>query len=194
MLSASYWICDRCGAQFPHPNINAHLGFVYRLPNAQLIRLATANGWCNGCATVTVVEHLPTSDEVGAYRALLAPKPKQSFLASVWSRKKTTSDGQLEYELEKARAALRSTDFRASPPKCLTCGSDQIQELTGVRSIAHPGCGGHVTHVYTDVKQHIRPTLGVIHAYDIDCNYLVTASEPLTRTCAASTNRNGNNW
>ena len=98
-------------------------------------------GWCRSCGTVTEVETFDPNESVDDYRKHARRLQKK--------RRKYPNDEQLLEVIAHAEAMVTWRELRKSPPKCLRCGSTQIDvwklrhELSCSPGHApHPGCGG----------------------------------------------------
>lgn len=109
--------------------------FVYRGDSGAEADIKRTLGWCHGCGAVAAIEELPDAggvkaEQAAAQRRVDALRPGSRFH---WLRK-LFRDPERAQGLE-ARAELRRTNLLDSVlengrgPKCLECGSDNIEPI-----------------------------------------------------------------
>lgn len=123
--------------------------FIYELNN-QEVYVDRRFGWCDGCATITSVEVLPTQEE---FEKLIELKKEyqlklqtlerneakhQTKLRQLFRLKVIPTEemrhlqyrlDELEYEISEQKQLIEVLANRKSAPKCLMCGSDSIKRL-----------------------------------------------------------------
>lgn len=155
----------------------------YRLSDGRDASAHRALAWCNACNDFVWMERLPEPEEVQeklteAVRDLeeaLAPKEYLLF-GFIKRRKKPNLEFIKIYQnsLRKAEALRDWRGLRRSSPKCLTCGSTEVQEanLWGDQekeALRHPNCGGELRVEESEVR---ISKLLKHRFYDVEGNFL----------------------
>jgi NAD-dependent SIR2 family protein deacetylase len=170
--------CDRCHQQWPSHDFWGR--YAYEINQDTHIDMERDIGWCDDCHDFRLIEEILTQDEllnafIKAYDEFITvEKPYKPTIFGLL--KCTDSDvlrsyKRLELNLLKARHALKWKDARQSPPRCLSCGSNDVGPYNifkGDKS-THPVCGGKLT----ERDPNCRIAIGdQIKVYDTEGFYL----------------------
>ena len=149
--------CDRCSFITTLYSWTESCG-LYALPDGKQVRVPVRAEWCYQCKTLRATENLPevacTKQRVQEADRVLRRCVARYFLLCLRYGSRMASKGKAlaRDRLEQAQAMHRIVSNRKSPPRCLSCGSTDHEELRlfafpeGRRTtlpIQHPGCGGH---------------------------------------------------
>lgn len=155
----------------------------YRLPDGRDADVGRALAWCNACNGFVMMEQFPKPGEVQEQLMAAASDleeqqiPKEYFLFRFikWQVRPKPENLELyQRRLRKAEALRDWCRTRKSLPKCLTCGSTDVQEtnLWGDQqkeTIRHPNCGGE----FQVEESEIRISKRLKHRfYDVEGNFL----------------------
>jgi hypothetical protein len=139
--------CDRC-------DYTARMGHQLRSygdrghPESRLT-IEQVPAWCTQCGTITWAERIPEVKELEEDLAWWRTAPDDT-LANMASRGQSAAEYRARGVAE-ARRRLEWRQGRASPPRCLECGSHEIDAFPArdgddgddePSGIPHPGCGG----------------------------------------------------
>jgi hypothetical protein len=126
--------CDKCSYERSYP----HRNYDYHMPDGNHVYVIVGRGWCHSCEQIVETEYLPALDQIEKELRYIAGYSKEavtpaSIAASIKVRR--------EWENRKALALIRK-----SPPRCLECGSTNIEVQTSDANglLLHPRCGGHL--------------------------------------------------
>lgn len=137
--------CDRC-----------HKTFDLRTPKRQYVfnddrlDVMAALGWCHAEASITEIEFLPTPDKIDHDIAGLEDCDRAAQQMGF------EHDPEIDRDIQYLRKFRALAETRTDPPRCLQCGSTQIDEgitIKGVEQIIHPHCGGSIKVVNMDYEQ-----------------------------------------
>lgn len=138
--------CDRC-----------HKTFDLRTPKRQYVfnhdrlDVMTTRGWCHAEASVTEIEFLPTPDKIDHDIAGLEDCERAAQQMGF------EPDPETDCDIQYLRKFRPFAETRTDPPRCLQCGSTQIDkpitEKGGINYVIHPGCGGRIDIVNMDFEQ-----------------------------------------
>lgn len=135
-MSGAFYHCDRCDTKFSY--IFTH-GWYYDL-NGQTMHIAVAPAWCFDCCRLRNAEKLPSIEE--CERQIEDLSQQRTAKRSRLARPKA---------LEEAMLRLQWRRNRVSDPRCIWCGSTNLQFLdkdpqSGLLPFTHPDCGGTISH------------------------------------------------
>ena len=173
--------CDCCSKRWvTHDFWGIH---TYRLPDGRDADVDRAFAWCNTCNDLMWMERLPRPEEVQgkldeAARELeeYEPPKERLLFGFIKQRVDPGSDFTEIYQktLRNAEALRDWHTIRKSSPKCLTCGSTDVQEvnLWGDQEkevIRHSNCSG----AFRVEQSEIRISKLLKHRfYDVEGNFL----------------------
>lgn len=148
--------------------------FIYRLQGGEEVSLNRTLGWCYSCASIEPIEVLSDKDklEAGAHRLTteLDSFGKVTFFERIRGglRKREDAIKRLTERLSEENKRLRFLAQRKSPPKCLACGSEEVEEMPHANPeeggepinlhFIHPHCGGTLWIEKTGIRYMFRFT------------------------------------
>lgn len=91
------------------------------LPVWERVGCSDQDGWCHRCRRPRPIELVPSLEALELMRTALVLSGKPAELAQV-------------------EATMRWRRERVSPPRCLCCGSAEVEPMS--EKFRHPGCGG----------------------------------------------------
>ena len=183
--------CDKCAKHW-----GSYLlwgGFNYRAGHSRTIRIERDLGWCRSCAEFRAVEVLPSrlrlEAELEAQQNELrdAERKASARVFSKLFRSVAARDERIiaanRARVDAAAAGLEWRDARRSAPKCLECGSSDIDHVGAIGSapephqiaLKHPGCGGNLVVTTPEVRINIRTE---DRLYDAEGRLLEVNEEP----------------
>ena len=156
----------------------------YVLDNGVRVPLDWRLGWCHDCKGLAAVEALSAEEcrkalsEAQKTLSDMGPPPVRRWwqlhrfvFRGLW-RKRVNDWMYSACQVEDARDALRLTEKRKNPPRCLACGGSRvIAPLVTDRSewadsskpkrtgFVHPGCGGEILMVMDGFRIGLRPSV-----------------------------------
>ena len=144
--------CDRCDFAVELCESWHGVEGLYRIPDSQPIPLVGRWAWCNRCFDISQAEMLPMIGEIRAeLRASLWNV--SAWGEDVWRCTQAVAESEpisRRCHRRILRSMLEWRRHRRSPPRCLNCGTTDIQFAsddmgnTGVGTICHPNCAGMI--------------------------------------------------
>jgi hypothetical protein len=186
------YTCSRCA--FVAGTSALWSRYAYETPVGR-VPLSVECGWCDDCATLVAIEHLPSEDDVEQLARVteLAEEHANAETDKVQhadrpERISATLNG-CELDLRRTLRVRRRLRERQTPPRCLKCGGikvnsvdDKLPQDYGVigetpapTSLKHPRCGGviqvHAPRLCISFRR-------LTFVYDIEGNFLRSEGEP----------------
>jgi predicted nucleic acid-binding Zn ribbon protein len=135
--------CDRCGQEYVVRQIQRY----YELEDGSLL-VRRLPAWCHAEKTMVEAEAI---DDVEALERIVAMVEAEV--------EKSGGDHQTEFDnattLDESRRRLRWRRTRRSPPRCLECGSTNVEsvpESSDQGELRHPSCGGVLSLTAMDLE------------------------------------------
>lgn len=176
------YYCTKC--DFRQTDVGTWGTTEYILSNGVRIPLHWVLGWCADCKGIVAVESLDMSRREAELLKAECELAKRGplrvrrwwqihrFLLPVRWRRDLVHSTYFAAKLEDARAVLRLIIDRQTPPKCLTCGGNDIisplfadackrddrwqPSRTG---FSHPGCGGDIWMSEDGMRIGLKPSI-----------------------------------
>lgn len=147
-MAAAILYCDACDSRWSSAVLWGH--FVYSLPGGQEISIDRVWGWCDCCRSFEPIERLPSDKPTTIAGRLLH-----------FARRNHPGNDELMAKKQLMR-------MRTEPPKCLSCGSQDVTYFEWPRfplgrispasavdapnvstGQSHPGCDGKLWLTYS---------------------------------------------
>lgn len=153
--------CSKCDSMWS--SIQTWGRFTYHLQDGSEINVERDLGWCYDCDSFKTVEELPKLEAISSKLESL----KTELLGYITdeagnglAEDKQRKIHRLEDKFMKTKLVYNWRESRESPPKCLTCGSTDIENIdTGVEiddkrtlNFIHPKCGGELSVIMSDTR------------------------------------------
>jgi hypothetical protein len=148
-------ICDGCSFRQEFHLLYCYFG-TYVLPNSLEIPMPTEVAWCGQCGRVVEVERLLPLSDVDAELARCGVG--RSYAMDWWGEdgywselRSSVSRGWRISRDEYAGYVRVIRDWltsRVSPPRCLSCGGNRLEQVLLDGPFRHPGCSGTIRTVY----------------------------------------------
>jgi hypothetical protein len=121
-------------------------------------------GWCNRCRHLRPVEKIPDLALLILMREVKARTGLTDQEKELAAHSGQTQEEELQRDLARFDEQIRWRKERRSPPKCLVCGSQDVEALEAYVKAGgdrtHPGCGG--SFQICEDPCHIQPAVGYL--------------------------------
>jgi hypothetical protein len=119
--------CDQCSF-VAHINVDAE---HYVLPDGSHAHASLSKAWCAGCKGVSLVEYVPTEEELHANHLKLATRREDANdpLFATLRKAKADIDEAVRRLEHGYRASLVWRALRTKPAHCIRCGSTSFVRL-----------------------------------------------------------------
>lgn len=150
--------CDKCKKRWTS-RVSWGL-FCYRLPDKRQHWIDRNTNWCHDCRGFEPIEEIPSLESLQAAADAAQQDYEEARAAipnTLGARLVPWRFGEQKDQRRRNKAALKEAlqalgwrQKRLSPPRCLTCGSTNVENLLHYSSEPnqpepdrhHPGCGG----------------------------------------------------
>ncbi len=181
--------CESCSEHWPTHVIWGL--FSYCLSDGRFVSIARNLAWCSSCNNFAPVEYLPDEKELeeklvaASDQLKIKQQPKEYRAYGLIKRLAWPKASELKFyeqDLDEAQASIDWRAARKSGPKCLRCGSSDIdkkglwdkKKREFYSDIEHPGCGGELSIEDSGMRLSLRHKH---RFYDSEGNFLKERSD-----------------